>query len=330
MLTPEIKLANARLLQAFEPNAPEDMVKTAAKASTDFIRTKLMEDSFYRKILPQEPITDADLDNSLVLRKPRKIIEKEPNSTGAMTVQYGTLPNQLFLEGDKFPVYFNRIVTQQYVKDVGELRTWKMDLRQVMLDQQMKWIAEEEDRRFIDGVNAAITLPFAMGATNTCQWYTLQGGMSRENMVDALAVMCMTRSRLNPKTVLINQVTAREIIKWGRDEVGGDFAQKLLLDGWQNEQIMGVRWLVTIKRELVPDGRMYMFADPKYIGKHYVLDDVTMYVKNEAYFVSWFLYKEAGGAIGNISGLAAADFNPQGLSNDRKFAGIRQVKAKVI
>ena len=52
----------------------------------------------------------------------------------------------------------------------------------------------------------------------------------------------------------------------------------------------------------------YMFADPKFIGKHYTLEDTTMYIRREAYMLEFFAYETNGASIGHTSGLARADF----------------------
>lgn len=41
------------------------------------------------------------------------------------------------------------------------------------------------------------------------------------------------------------------------------------------------RWIVEIKKPLAPTDVTYLFTDPKFIGKSFVLDDVTMYVRRE-------------------------------------------------
>jgi hypothetical protein len=51
-----------------------------------------------------------------------------------------------------------------------------------------------------------------------------------------------------------------------------------------------------------------MFADPKFLGKFYLLEDTTMYLKREAFMIEWFAYESLGGAIGNFSAVARADF----------------------
>ena len=65
---------------------------------------------------------------------------------------------------------------------------------------------------------------------------------------------------------------------------------------------------VTIKYDLVPNGRFYMFADPKFLGKFFVYTDTTMYVKREAFLLSYFAYETIGSTIANPFAIAAYDF----------------------
>jgi hypothetical protein len=97
-------------------------------------------------------------------------------------------------------------------------------------------------------------------------------------------------------------------MKWGRDEAGGDFSQDTLKNGWSEAELLNCRWIITIKRDLVADDSIYMFADPKFIGKNYLLEDTTMYIKREAYMLEFFAYETCGGTIGHTSGIARANF----------------------
>lgn len=312
------------------------MQKRAEAATNDYIRKRVLEGSFYQQILPAIKLENSDLDKDLTSRKPYKIVEMEPDSTGAMTTQFGTLPNSLLLEGEKIPVYFNNIVTDRYIKCVDELRMWDMDIRQILCDQQVKHLEWEQDRRFIYGVNDCLTLPYLAEKPNTPysntgyigpkMWKVFAGGMTRENFIDSTNIMVTSPAHLSPNKVLTNTKTLTEIIKWGRDEVGGDAAQDMLFEGKVNRKVMGLDYTATLKRELVPDGRVYFFAEPKFLGRNYILEDTTMWVRNEAFWVEWFMYETRGGCIANISALACADFNPNALSDgceefDPSFTG---------
>jgi hypothetical protein len=52
-----------------------------------------------------------------------------------------------------------------------------------------------------------------------------------------------------------------------------------------------------------------MFSDPKFIGKMYLLEDTTMYIKREAWMLEFFAYETIGSSIGHTGGLARVTFN---------------------
>ena len=72
---------------------------------------------------------------------------------------------------------------------------------------------------------------------------------------------------------------------------------------------MGIKTLFTIKNNLIPENWVYFFAEPSYLGKCFYLDDWTMYMKKEAFFIEMFSYWFGGFAFGNVAGMALARFH---------------------
>jgi hypothetical protein len=106
----------------------------------------------------------------------------------------------------------------------------------------------------------------------------------------------------------VNNITIKELLKFGRDEMGGDFSQEIIKNGWAETNFLNCRWIVTIKQNLVRNDEMYMFASPKFIGKNYELEPTTMYIRREAYMLEYFAYQTAGGSFGSTNGLAKVKF----------------------
>jgi hypothetical protein len=239
-----------------------------------------------------------------------KIVDREPDSPAAVTIPFATQPTGIYIKGDRYPITFARIVTPMFTKDVDELRTWVMDIRQVLSDNAIKDMLAEEDGKFIAGVeyacgSAANTTVLTSGIA---QWQTIDGGITRDTLMDSLKIMPSTPSRLEVHTILLNQITIKDVMKFGRDEMGGDVSQDIMLNGWTKSEFMGKTFVITIKQGLVPTGRFYMFADPKFIGKSYVLEDTTLWIKRESYMLSFFGYETIGAGIGWCSGLSIVDF----------------------
>lgn len=303
----ETQLLNDTLMEQLSTPGRE---KQAIDAVNDFTRTKMREDGFYRRVLPPVQISNDQLDRQVDTDKPVKVVDKEADSPAAISIPFGTLPTNTYIRGPRYRVMFDRIVTPRFVKDVDELRTWVMDIRQVLSDNSIKDMLAEEDSKFIQAVNTAM-----LGADtpvpyngNVVQWETISGGITRESLQEARKIMPRGPSHLEAHTALVNNVTIKEFEKFGRDEMGGDFSQDVLKNGWAETDFANMRWIITIKRDLVPDDSLFMFADPKFIGKNFLLEDTTMYIRREAYMLEFFSYQTAGGSLGHTGGLARADF----------------------
>ena len=295
----------------FEKLASRDssLEKQAVDAVNDFTRTKMREDGFYRRIMPPIPLSNDDLDRQVDTDKPVKIVDKEPDSPAAISIPFATLPTNLYIRGDRYRVTFDRIVTPKFTKDVDELRTWHMDIRQILSDNAIKDMLAEEDGKFISAVNTALvgagtTVP----TSGVIQYKQLSGGVTRSNLWDSFKIMPGTPSNLEVHSVLLNNITIKEVAKLNRNDMGGDLSEEIMRNGWTYSEFMGVQWIITIKKGLVPTGTMYHFADPKFIGKSYLIEDTTMYIRREAYFIEFFAYETLGGTIGHTSGLARVDF----------------------
>lgn len=303
---PSAKEVNGAFLNMLETQGQE---KQAADAVNEYIRVRMREDGFHRRIIPPVQITNDELDRQVDTDKPVKVVDKEPNSPAAISVPFATLPLNRYIRGPRFRVMFDRIMTPRFTKDIDELRTYDMDIRQILSDNSIKDMLAEEDGKFIFVCNQLL---IGQGAvvpeTGTVQHRAIAGGITRDTLAESMKILPQTPSHLNVSTVLINNVTIWDIVKFGRDEIGGELSQELFERGFAEREIFGVRWIVTIKRDLVPDSTTFMFAEPKFLGKFFVLEDTTMYIDRKAFMLEFFAYESIGSAIANVAAVARADF----------------------
>lgn len=286
------------------------MEKKAADAISAHTRMKLREDGFMRPILPDITITDSDLDRQVDTPLPCIVVDKEPNAPVAVSIPLNTLPPQTYIRGERYRVMCDRIVTHKFVVDVDEIRTWNMDIRQILSDQATTEVLAEEDRKFITAVNdgmigADVSVPYNGGQP---LWITLSGGITRVNWIESQKTMPRGYSRLAAETVLVNNLSVYDFLKWDFQEAGGEIAADMLKSHQVVKNLGGRTWVVTIKHDLVPENTMYHFAGPSWLGKHFSLEPAKMYIKKEAWFVEFFIYQTTGAAIGNMSGCARVDF----------------------
>jgi hypothetical protein len=160
----------------FEKLASRDsiMVKEAIDNVNDFTRTKMREDGFMRRIMPPVPISNDELDRQYWTDKPVKVVDKEPDSPAAISIPFATLPMNLYIRGPRYLVMLQRIATPRFTKDTDELRTWIMDIRQVLSDNAIKDMLAEEDGKFITAFNSALVAQNSVVPTSgVAQWQRL-------------------------------------------------------------------------------------------------------------------------------------------------------------
>jgi len=303
-----IKVLNNAFLDKIEAGGSEKTA--AADAATDFTRTRMREEGFLRNILPPIPITNDKLSRLVHTDAPVVVVEMEPGSPGAVSVPFNTQPISRYIKQPRYAVSMQRILTPKFTKDVDELRTYDMDIRQVLSDNAIKDMGAEEDGKFLGACNAAMGTRDTGGSnpTGIALWNSNAGAISRSNLVEARKVMPRTSAHFTPETALINNVSVLEIEKWQRDQIGGDLAQDMLIDGFSERNFNGLKMIVTIKTDLVAEGTIFFFANPKNLGKFFVLEDTTMYLDRRAFMLEFFAYSFSGAAIGNIAGVTRTDF----------------------
>jgi len=284
--------------------------KQASDEATNFTRGILREEGFLRKILPPRTISNSDLSKLPHTDKLVYIKEKEPDSPAAVSVPFGMQPIAEYIKQPRYPIVFQRIMTPKFVKDVDELRTYDMDIRQVLSDNAVKDMMAEEDGKFLAAANRAMGIRdnAASNETGVATWNSTAASLNRSSLAEARKAMPRTRARLEPSKALINSITIKEIEKWQRDQIGGDLAQDMLIDSMSERKFAGMEWLVTIKHDLILEGSIYFWAEPKFLGENLQLEDVVLFIERRSFFIEFYAYKLGGAAIGNIAGVSRTDF----------------------
>jgi len=290
---------------------PEGHNKSASDAGSSMIRRKIRENGFSRRIIPPKTVSKADLNQWLDSELPAIIEEMEPNSPGAKSIPFNDTPDSVGYRGDKFVIRFCLITTREYVKNIYELMTYKMDLRQVIIDNALKDIQKTEDARFIAAIDAMVGSVGGNGDSGHPQNFQIEGQMTRDSYVEVYSYL--EDYDLNNGVILMNRKTGKNFLKFDRSEIGGDLAQSLFTEGLQaltEAKIGGIPHIFTIKKDLVPNNVGYVFAEPKYLGRFYILTDVTMHVKREKNIIRTSAEECIGVSIPNVAAAARFEFVP--------------------
>jgi len=314
--TQNVQLLNAQVLDSLRRDDRLEFEKKAQAAATNYTRKQIREGSFAFQILPPEKATPDmlkyDLTENLSI-----VWEAEPDSPGAKWVPLETVPEGEYIKPSRYIIPMARVVTPDFRKDVAELLTTRQDIRKILTDNSIKDGLAAIDAKFIETVNSIVFDADGAGMANhlsgKVQWMDFAEPINRETFAEATKML--PPGNADGKFIcrnyiaLMNDVTARDLLKLKRNEVGGDLAQEMFQKGVVMDEIMGIKTLFTIKSNLIPNNYVYFFAEPKFLGKCFYMDDWTMFVKKEAFFISMFSYWMGGFAFGNTAGMALARFH---------------------
>lgn len=155
----------------------------------DYIRDRLREESFVRKILPPRTCTRADLQVSTTHDTLVKIVEVEPESK-AMTMSFRSQPTAKYVRAPRFEVPFHTVGSERYEKTEQELMAYTLPIMEIIRRNVVKDIQEIEDHTFLGHVESAVQslqkeangLAFSAGFTDTtaCTAYNINNNTCTE------------------------------------------------------------------------------------------------------------------------------------------------------
>ena len=298
----------------------EGKIKIAA-VGQDFVRDKLRENSFWRKIIPPRMVTKAELRVSMHHDTMSFVDEVEPNSR-AMSMTFRGQPNARFIRAARYEIPFFTISSERFEKTEQELMAYQMPITKVIEDNSVKDIQEIEDHRALTYVEAAIgaTGKIVRGeqATDDAQVNGasngLRGSLQRPDLVALFKQLDGTRRRL--AKILINESDWDDILLWTLEDYGDELQGKVAVDGYTYDRIMGRMVVRTIKTDILQSGNIYGFCSPEWLGKFLILNNTKFYIDKEANLIWWQCWEDIGMGIGNVASMAKLElYNGQGAGD---------------
>lgn len=284
--------------------------KSASAASTELIRKNIKEESILRRYCPLVMKTKADLIPDLHSDEPLIREWMETDSLGAASVPFGQNPEIEFFYQKKFDIKFNPLQSPEWQKNLFELMTLRnVDYSKLIIDNGLRYFHQLEDQTWLNGIAQICGPVGGAGLSGEPQHFEISGGITRDTYKEVLNGI--EDFSLNNNTIIMNRRTAKAFLSWPRDEIGGDLAEKLVrkgMSGLEENELFGVRHIFTIKRDLVPDGRVIVLTDPNYFMRFYGLQDITMHVNKEGHMVSSKAMEVIGMAFANVFGAVIYDF----------------------
>lgn len=284
------------LNQSFLDKLDQGMEKEASVAMSAFVRQKLREDGFTRKILPPTMITASELDRQLT-EEPTVIVEKEPDSIAA-NLPFLAAAQPRYFTGVRYPVTFEKIQSANFVKSKFELATYRTDIRTVLQENSVKDLQKQEDQNFYNNIMSVAQANSAVLA--------IGGGFTVFSMMTAIKALVAKQVPIG--VILMTQSMYADYIKQPATTLGSELVSTLVAGEKTLDNFYGFKIIVTNKNDILPDNQMVIFTAQQYLGQSYLLQDATVFLKTEADMVSFTTYESIGVGIGNVNGIIVANF----------------------
>jgi hypothetical protein len=307
-----------------------------AAAGSAYVRDKLREMSFCRKIIPPQPVTVAECQRSLYHDTVYKIVDIEPGSR-AMSISFRGEPDPKLIKGRRMAVAFFTVSSLKWEGYTEELRTYTYPISDVIKNNIVKDIQEIEDRYFLVHVMSCIEARQALangddpavpgGWTNNGSLAVVAGTVVQDatfkSELATVSILGDASVVVNPiqKTdiaylaklftlggralrmskVLMTEYTFADFGQLTAADLGHVLTKDVMVKGYKYNTVLGYNIMTTLKGNLLHDGFVYGFTDPAFFGKSYILDNIKFYVKKEARSISFWAWENIGMGLANIA-----------------------------
>lgn len=295
-----------------------------AEVGGSYIRDRLREVSFARKVVPPEQVTRADCQRSVNHDTLVKIVDIEPQSR-AMAITFRGQPTARFIRGSKAEVAFFTIASEIFQKTEQELLAYEMPITKIIEENSVKDIQEIEDREWITHVEAAVQAlqNEANGGTatalnigtigTTVEFSVRKGELARNaggNTAEVLPIQrpdfvnlfkMLDGNRLRSERLLMTETDWDDLLQWTVEDFGDRVQSETSVDGYKYNTILGRSYIRTIKTDILRTGNVYVFTKPEFFGKFYVLNNTKFYIDKVANVITFQSWEDIGMSVINIA-----------------------------
>jgi hypothetical protein len=319
----------------------QDGKEKIAQYGGSYIRDKLREVSFVRKILPPEQVTRTDCQRSVNHDTLVKIVDVEPQSR-AMSITFRGQPTARFIRGERAELGFFTISSEIFQKTEQELLAYEMPITKIIEENSVKDIQEIEDREFLlhveaacqalqteanGGVATALNASGLNGGTPPVEFSIRKGELARAASTNDATVRPIQRTdivnlfkmldgnRLRAERLLMTEVDYDDILQWTVEDNGDRIQSETTVDGYKYNTLLGRAYIRTIKTDILRPGNVYVFTKPEFFGKFYILNNTKFYIDKIANMITFQAWEDIGMGVINIAAvrkleLYSADANP--------------------
>ena len=311
-----------------------------AEYGGSYIRDRLREVSYARKIIPPEQVTRSDCQRSVNHDTLVKIVDVEPQSK-ALTMTFRGSPTARFIRGPKAEVGFFTVSSEIFQKTEQELLAYEMPITKIIEENSVKDIQEIEDREFTVNIEAAVqalqlqanggvATPLnasQIAGPGVVEFSIRKGELARTAAGNDATVRPIQRpdlinlfklldgNRLRSERLLMTEVDWDDILQWTLEDFGDRLQSETAVDGYKYNTLFGRSYIRTVKTDILRPGNVYVFTKPEFFGKFYVLNNTKFYIDKIANIITFQAWEDIAMAVINIAAvrkleLFSGDANP--------------------
>ena len=289
----------------------DSVLEKTASAASSFTRRRMREESFITSVIPFTKINNSDLHELIDSEEPVCLFEMEAAQWSPKVISFNDTGDTHNYIANKYYLSFYTNTTPEWTKNVDYLRTYRSDVRQLIVDNSLRDLSRLRDVKTIAEVDE-ICGPVAGGVsehTGLEQYVVYPGRLDRDNWVSCKNIL--SQRMLTNGVFLCNQITWSEFQRWNRTEAGGDISEKMFLEGngaFKSATVGDIPFVVTMKTDVVNNGIIYQFAPSNYLGKAGVLQEPTMYVKKDKDILRFSCREKIGVTFANTAAVQKVAF----------------------
>jgi hypothetical protein len=274
-------------------------LEKVAAGGAAYIRSKIREIGFGRRILPPVSVTRGDLQRATDHDTFIKVVDIEPDSK-AMALNFVGQSSDRYIQGKRYAIPFFKVESERFVKSEAELLAYDYPVTKVIEENSVKDLQKVEDIVFINHADAAIALTGKLIMSTAT-------GMNRRELMNLIKMV--DYDQLSVDSLLMNNVDFDDYMIQPATEIGSPLASEITVEGYKYQMIMNKKVIVTNKHDIILPGEAYAFTSPAYLGNFFILNDVKFWIKKEADLVIWKTWEYIGEGFGNIKGIAKIELN---------------------
>jgi len=303
---------------SFVRKLEEGRTKEAAVEGSAFIRELVRQESYAREIIQPVLLQDDEVDRDEHTDEPKKIIEKEPDSTATFVQFAGSGPRTWF-KGARYAVYFGKVESQHFTKSKFQLMTYVNDIRKILADNSVKDLSDQEDKKFQATVDDILASNDALALGQTTNAAVFNASAFKAGFQK------MVSRRLPIGKMTMCKELFYEALDLRADIYGNDVASKHYYEGVESEtKLFGIPVITTIKRSIHNPNSVYIYAPENYLGNFFLLQDATLFIKQEADVITFWTYAAPGIGIGNTKSIQKIVFPTLGDVDGQSVDGKAQ------